>query len=206
MFTYTWIRPRERQPRVITVKFLVNQTGTLAGRSGVCLVGVKPWLQFPPVLQPCPCESKESCKNWILQVSNCSQRPYCTLRRHTDNTHSVFFPVSLSELTRECRPRMQIPLSCVFSMVSPHHQVLISYKSSSISESTISVEQKKNMYFLDYSHMLWVVDLLLCCTVRLMLLLILKNGIWFTCSRSDSRGSAGVILSVWSQNDLTAAH
>lgn len=80
-------------------------------------------------------------------------------------------------------------------MVSPHHQVLISYKSLSVSESTILVEQKE-MYFLDYSHMLWVVDPLLCCTARFMLSLILINGIWFTCSRSDSRGSAAIILSV----------
>lgn len=89
--THTWMRERERelQPCVITVKFVVNQTGTLAGRSGSLSAWCRapanppyPCTPVPPVLSTCPCESRESGPKKVDPASvkvQMEQLPYALL-------------------------------------------------------------------------------------------------------------------------------
>ena len=52
---YTWMRLRERQPCVITVKFPLNHTGTLAGWLGSLSGGCRAAGLIPTGVQTGPC-------------------------------------------------------------------------------------------------------------------------------------------------------
>lgn len=149
-------RERELQPCVITVKFVVNQTGTLAGRSGSLSAWCRapanpppyPCTPVPPVLSTCPCESRGSGPKKVDPASvkvQMEQLPYALLPHWQYLCPLVFWVffllllVSLSEVKLECRPHKCHFLVC-FLWFPPPRQVPISYKSLSVSELIISVE------------------------------------------------------------------
>lgn len=156
--THTWMRERERelQPCVITVKFVVNQTGTLAGRSGSLSAWCRapanppyPCTPVPPVLSTCPCESRESGPKKVDPASvkvQMEQLPYALLPHWQYLCPLVFwvfffFTFPFLKLSSSAALTCKMPLSCVFLIwFPPPRQVPISYKSSSVSELIISVE------------------------------------------------------------------
>lgn len=89
------------------------------------------------------------------------------------------------------------PFLVCFLWFPPPRQVLISYKSSSVSELLISVEHililiNVHTHSLDDLQLMWVVDLLSRSTAVFVLTLILGKVVWFTCSGcSQSRANQG---------------
>ena len=120
---YTWIRRRERLPSVITVKFPVNHSGTLAGWLGSLSASCRAAGLIPAGVEVGPCvlcigllqEHLPKCKSCFLCGRNCHANTNSTSessaqllyassprRHHTDKnctlTCFLCFSASVSEL------------------------------------------------------------------------------------------------------------